>query len=162
MAVFQFRLQVLLDQRTEALRKAEEELGAREEELVGEQRAMKELEEEVIRTEELYRRKRVERVTAGPGAGASLSSRSARLAALQMDVQAARAGVLSQQIFVDQAKVAVSEARAEAETRRRDVDLLEKYQQKAKAKFLLEEAYREELEQDEIGNVMHLSRRAKR
>jgi len=78
-----------------------------------------------------------------------------------MDVQEAQSGVLAQQVFVDQASEAVQLARTALEERRREVDVLEKYRQKAEKRFLQEAAYREELEQDEIGNVMHLSRRAK-
>ena len=158
--MFQFRLQALLDRRLEEKNKAEEALAATEKELAMEQRTMKALEDEASRAEELYRSKRMERAATGINGGGSLAGRSARLAGLQLDVHEAQASILSQQVFIDQATDAVREARAEAEARRRDLDVLEKYRQKAEAKFLQEEAYREELEQDEIGNVMHLSRRA--
>ncbi len=157
MANFQFRLQALLEQRMDRLKKAKEELAGYEKQLVAEQRVMGELEEEVSQAEELYRRKRMERVSLGPGGGGSLAARSIHLRGLKMNVQAAQAGVLSQQIFVDDAKDAVDEAKAKAKTQQRDVDVIEKYRQKAEAKYLREEAYREELEQDEIGNVMHLA-----
>lgn len=160
MALFQFRLQALLDRRLEEKSNAEEALAATEKELAMEQRTMKALEEEASRAEALYRSKRMERATSGVNGGSSLAGRSARLAGLQLDVHEARASILSQQVFIDQATDAVREARKEAEARRGDVNVLEKYRQKAEAKFLQEEAYREELEQDEIGNVMHLSRRA--
>jgi hypothetical protein len=161
MAVFQFRLQVLLDQRAETLKKADEALAASKRELAIERRATEELEEEVSRFEELYRRKRVERVSLRQGGGASLARRSGRLAGLQIDLQTAQASLLSQQVFLDQALDAVQVAKAKVEARRRDVDVLERYREKAEAKYLLQEAYREELEQDEIGNVMHLSKRVK-
>ncbi|MBB6142576.1 siroheme synthase [Silvibacterium bohemicum] len=78
---------------------------------------------------------------------------------LEMDVRDARSAVLSQQILVDQALELVVEARKVLATRRLDEDVLEKYRQKAEARFVQEQSYKEELEQDEIGNVMHLSRR---
>jgi flagellar biosynthesis chaperone FliJ len=81
---------------------------------------------------------------------------------LKLDVQGAQSALLSQQVFVDQAVEAVLQARTALEEVRREVDVLEKYREKAEKRFLQEAAYREELEQDEIGNVMHLSRQVRR
>ena len=159
MGAFRFRFQVLLDHRMDTLKRAEEVCTARERELVIEQRTMMELLEEAGLIESLYRRKRLERLSVGRSVGASFNSRSSRLVALEIDVQVAQAGILSQQVFVDQAQDALDEARVQMEVRRREVDILEKYRKKAEQKFIQEEAHREELEQDEIGNVMHLSRR---
>jgi flagellar biosynthesis chaperone FliJ len=78
-----------------------------------------------------------------------------------MDVQEARSAVLSQQILVDQAREGVNEANKLLASRRLDEEVLEKYRQKAKARFEQEESYKEELEQDEIGSVIYLSRRAR-
>src|SRR5262249_55557775 len=156
-----FRLQTLLDQRTEEKQHAEELLAARERELADERHTLRKLEEEVRHAEELYQRKRVERFARGARGGSTFAKQSDFLLGLKLDVQSAQSGVLSQQIFVDQASEAVQEARAALEDRRRDVDVLEKYRQKAEKRFLQEAAYREELEQDEIGNVMHLSRRVR-
>ena len=161
MPVFQFRLQALLDRRMEEKQHAEEFLAARERELAVEWKTMKGLEDEVQRVEELYQRKRVERFAPGVHAGVRLSNQSDFLVGLKLDMQAAHAGVLSQQVFVDQAMEAVQEARAALEVCRREVEVLEKYREKAEKRFLQEAAYKEELEQDEIGNVMHLSRRAR-
>jgi flagellar biosynthesis chaperone FliJ len=161
MPAFQFRLQALLDQRTEESEHTEELLAARQRELAAEQQTMRELEEEVQRAVERYQRKRVERLATGIHGGLTLAKQSTFLFGLKLDVQAAESGVLSQQVFVDQASEAVQEARAELEERRRKVEVLEKYRQKAEKRFLQKAAYREELEQDEIGTVMHLSRRAR-
>jgi flagellar biosynthesis chaperone FliJ len=161
MAVFQFRLQALLDRRTEARQEAERVLLEREKELAVERQTMKELEEESHCAREVYDRKRTERLANGVHAGSSFSKRSDFLLGLKMDVQEAQSGVLTQQVFVDQASEAVQQARTAVEERRREEDVLEKYRQKTERRFLQEAAYREELEQDEIGNVMHLSRRAK-
>jgi flagellar biosynthesis chaperone FliJ len=122
---------------------------------------MKELEDEVRRAAEHYERKRVERFAKGVRGGSTFAKQSDFLLGLKLDVQAAQSGILSQQIFIHQASEAVQEARAVLEDRRREVDVIEKYRQKAEKRFLQEAAYREELEQDEIGNIMHLSRRAR-
>lgn len=161
MQVFQFRLQALLDRRMEEKQRAEEFLAARERELAIERNTMKSLEEDVQRTENLYRLKRTERFVSGVHSGVRLSNQSDFLVGLKLDVQAAHAGVLSQQVFVDQAMDAVQDARSALEVCRREVEVLEKYRDKAEKQFLQEIAYKEELEQDEIGNVMHLSRRAR-
>jgi flagellar biosynthesis chaperone FliJ len=161
MAAFHFRLQALLDQRAEKRRRAEELLAARERELAAERQTVKELEEEARRAVERYQRKRAERLATGAHGGSTLAKQSDFLFGLKLDVQAAQSGVLSQQVFVDRSSEAVQEARAALEERRREVDVLEKYRQKAEKRFLQEAAYREELEQDVIGNVMHLSRRAR-
>jgi hypothetical protein len=158
---FQFRLQALLDQRTEGKHRAEELLALREKELAIERQTMKELEEEVRRAAEHYQRKRLERFAKGVHGGSTFAKESDFLLRLKLDVQAAQSGILSQQVFIDQASEAVQEARAAFEDRRREVDVLEKYRQKTEKRFLQEAAYREDLEQDEIGNIMHLSRRAR-
>ncbi|HTF67867.1 MAG TPA: hypothetical protein VK638_34830 [Edaphobacter sp.] len=161
MSGFQFRLQVLLEQRTEVKKHAEELLAVRERELAVERRTMKELEDEAKRAADRYQRKRAERLATGVQGGCSLTKQSDFLLGLKLDMQAAQSGVLSQQVFIDQASEAVQKARAVLEERRREADVLEKYREKAEKRFLQEAAYREELEQDEIGNVMHLSRRAR-
>ena len=78
-----------------------------------------------------------------------------------MDVQEARSALLSQQILVDQALELVNEANKVLASRRLDEEVLEKYRQKAKTRFEQEESYKEDLEQDEIGSVSYLSRRAR-
>lgn len=161
MAGFQFRVQVLLNQRSEAKQQAEELLAEREREHAAEQQTMKELEDAAHRARELYDRKRAEHFANGLYGGSAFSKRSDFLLGLKMDMQEAQSGVLAQQVFVDQASEEVQLARTALEERRREVEVLEKYRQKAEKRFLQEAAYREELEQDEIGNVMHLSRRAK-
>lgn len=161
MPVFQFRLQALLEQRNEEKQHAEELLTARERELAEERQILKKLEEEVHDAEERYQRKRTVRFAKTVRGGSTFSKQSDFVLGLKLDVQTAKSGVLSQQVFVDQASDAVKEARAAVEERRREVEVLEKYRQNAERRFLQEAAYRDELEQDEIGNVMHLNRRAK-
>jgi len=158
---FQFRLQALLDRRIEEQKHAEEVVAMKEKELAVERRTMKELEDEAERIADLRKRKRAERFAMGAGEGGRMANQSDFLLGLKLDVQAAQSAILSQQVFVDQAEQAVHEAQAALAICRREVDVLDKYREKAEKKFLQEEAYREELEQDEIGNVMHLSRRAR-
>lgn len=158
MSGFQFRLQSLLDRRTEEKQHAQELLAVRERELAVEEQTMKELKDEARRATERYQLKRMERFASGVFGGSTFGKQSDFLLGLKLDVQAAESGVLSQQVFVDQASGAVQQAQATLKELRRAVEVLEKYRQKAEKRFHEEAAHREELEQDEIGNVMHLSR----
>ncbi len=159
MAGFQFRLQILLDRKRERREHAEEALREREADLARERRTMSELREELARAEALYCAKRVERASGKADSGPRLACRTGRLMGLQVDMQAGHAGVLSQELFVEEAEVAVEAARAELDGVRRAVEQLEKHRERAEKAYLAELAYREELEMDEIGNGMYLSRR---
>ncbi|HEX4167443.1 MAG TPA: hypothetical protein VHZ55_18415 [Bryobacteraceae bacterium] len=157
MPPFRFRLQVLLDRRLEEQQRAEEALRQRQQELAVEQQTLEALQEEVTRISALYQRRRSERLTAHER-GFRVSNQTDFLSALKLDIQAAQSGVLSQQLFLEQAQEAVAEAQDNLAVCRREVDALDKYREKAKKQFELEAAYREELEQDEIGSVMYLGR----
>jgi len=158
---FVFRLQVLLDQRIDRRKQAEDELKAREGELSVEKKMLQELEQAVETAVGLYRRRRAERSRSGMSRGVPILIQNDSLIGLEMDVREARSAVLSQQILVDQALELVKKANAVLASRRLDEEILDKYRQKAKTRFEQEESYREELEQDEIGSVIYLGRRAR-
>jgi flagellar biosynthesis chaperone FliJ len=158
---FVFRLQALLDQRIDRRKHAEEELKTREGELSAERKTLKELEQAVETAVALYRRRRAERSRSGMSLGVPILIQNDSLTGLEMDVQEARSAVLSQQILVDQALELVTNANAVLASRRLDEEVLEKYRQKTKTRFEQEESYKEELEQDEIGSVIFLGRRAR-
>lgn len=162
MARFLFRLQILLDRKNEARQLAEEARLARVAELAGERRTMEELQEELLRTKALYRSKREERASGKADGGPRLACRSGRLRGLQLDVQLGETSVLSQQLFLDRAMEAVDHAVAALAAIRCEVDQLEKQKERAEKTFLAEQNYREELELDEIGTGMYLSRRGSR
>jgi flagellar biosynthesis chaperone FliJ len=159
---FVFRLQALLDQRIDLRKDAESELKAREGELATERKTLHELENAAEAAALRYRRRRAERSKSGMSRGVPILIQNDSLLGLEIDVQEARSAILSQQILVDQALELVSQANATLASRRLDEDVLEKYRQKAQTRFEQEESYKEELEQDEIGNVMHLSRRSRK
>lgn len=158
---FVFRLQALLDQRIDLRKQAEDELKARENELSAEKKTLQELEQAVVMTVALYRRRRTERSKSGMSLGVPILIQNDALIGLEMDVQEARSAVLSQQILVDQALELVKKANVVLASRRVDEEVLEKYRQKAKTRFEHEENYKEELEQDEIGSVIYLGKRAR-
>lgn len=158
---FVFRLQALLDQRIDLRKQAEDELKARENELSAEEKTLQELEQAVETAVALYRRRRTERSKSGMSLGVPILIQNDALIGLEMDVQEARSAVLSQQILMDQALELVKKANVVLASRRVDEEVLEKYRQKAKTRFEQEENYKEELEQDEIGSVIYLGKRAR-
>jgi flagellar biosynthesis chaperone FliJ len=158
---FVFRLQALLDRRIDLRKEAEDELKAREDDFSAETRTLRELEQAVETAVALYRRRRTERSKSGMRLGVPILIQNDALIGLEMDVHEARSAVLSQQILVDQARERVNEANRTLASRRLDEEVLEKYRDKAKTRFEKEESYKEELEQDEIGNVIYLGRRAR-
>jgi flagellar biosynthesis chaperone FliJ len=159
---YAFRLQSILDRRIDLRKQAEDELKAKEHELTAENRALQQLEQAVETAAELYRRRRIERSRSRMSSGVPILIQNDSLAGLEMDMQEARSAVLSQQILVDQAVERVDRAKADLASRRLDEEVLEKYRQKAKARFEQEESYKEELEQDEIGSVIYLGKRGRK
>jgi flagellar biosynthesis chaperone FliJ len=158
---FVFRLQAVLDQRIDLRKQAEDELKLRESELAAEKNMLQELEQAVETAVALYRRRRAQRSRSGMSLGVPILIQNDSLIGLEMDVREARSAVLSQRILVDQALGLVKKADAALASRRLDEEVLVKYQQKVKTRFEQEESYKEELEQDEIGSVIYLGRRAR-
>jgi flagellar biosynthesis chaperone FliJ len=158
---FVFRLQALLDQRIDQRKQAEDQLKARESELSTEKQTLQGLEQAVETAVALYRCRRAERSKSGMSLGVPILIQNDSLIGLEMDVQEARSAVLSQQILVDQALELVKKGNAVLASRRLDEEVLEKYRQKNKTRFEQEQSYKEELEQDEIGSVIYLNRRAR-
>ncbi len=153
MQVFRFRLQALLDHRMEEQKQAEEVLAV-------EQGRLKEVNEEFDRLAERYKRKRTQRYGAEFLSAARIIRQADYLLALELDLQAAQAGIMSQEVFVNQAREAVKEAEQQLAACRRKVDVLTKFREKAEMDHHLNAARQEELEQDEIGNVVYLLRRS--
>jgi flagellar biosynthesis chaperone FliJ len=158
---FVFRLQPILDQRSDLRKQAEEKLKATERELAAEKRTLQELEQAVNAAARLYRHRRVERSRSRMTHGVSILLQNASLIGLEMELQEARSAALAQQILVDQALELVDEANVVLASRRLEEEVLEKYRQKVKTRFEQEESYKEELEQDEIGSVIYMSKRAR-
>ena len=158
---FVFRLQAVLDKRIDLRKQAEDELKAKQNELSAENKTLQELEKRVEAAVALYRRRRAQRSRSGTIRGGPILIQNDSLIGLEMDIQEARSAVLSQQILVDQALELVNEATRVLASRRLDEEVLEKYRHKAKTRFEQEESYKEELEQDEIGSIIYLGRRAR-
>ena len=160
MSVFRFRLQALLDHRTEEQKQAEELLTRRQKEFTLEQQRLAELNAEFARLAEQHKRKRAERCGAELLSAARIARQADYLLVLGLDLQAAQSGIMSQEVFVEQAREAVEEAQQQLAACRRKVDVLTKFREKAEMDHKLNAARQEELEQDEIGNLTYLVRRS--
>ncbi len=162
MLAYIFRLEALLNQRLEEKRHSEEVLLARDQDLAAERRTLLELANELEQTVKRYQMNRLELLISDSRVGLVFSKRNDFLFGLKLDVQDAQSAVLAQQVFLDQAVELVQEARQALAKCQRDADILVRYKEKAETRFLQDVAHHDELEQDEIGNVMYLSRRTSR
>lgn len=162
MPAFQFRLQPLLDRKIEIEEEARKALKARRDELAAEQARLDECRtrqrELAARLEDLRRNI----MTPGPDntiSGDEIGRRAAYLKALGLDVEAAKDAVFAQKLVVDECEDRVQEAERHMTECRRQVEVLEKYRERLEQRFRREQERKEAVEQDEIGNVLYISRR---
>jgi len=158
MPSFRFRLKPLLEQKIRSQESAEGALTERRKELGTEEKALENLERNEESLVERYASKRQQTLANELRSGEQIERRSAFLRGLALDIESARAGVVSQKVIVGRAEYAVSEATELVAKCRREVDILTKYRDKLEAKFNRELARLQELESDEIGNMLYLVR----
>jgi flagellar biosynthesis chaperone FliJ len=158
-AAFRFRLQILLDQKLEAKKQAEEELAKRQAELASEQAALADLQRRAESLAQKHQDARRELAHMNSTSGQDLLSYSAHVDSLGQDVESARDAAFAQEVLLDEFKEKVDEARAVLAERSREAEILTKYKDKLERRFQRQVEQKEELEQDEIGNMLYLSRR---
>ena len=164
MARFQYRLALLLDSKEAARKDAEAEVTRRERELETELDRLAALERQVRDLIAAHERMRRE-ILSPPFDGAGLTAadalaRSEYIQALAVEIESARNDVFSQRIAVDEQQRRVEQAKALAQEAKREVEVLSKHRARQEQRFLRELAAREELELDETGNVLFMTRRA--
>jgi flagellar export protein FliJ len=158
MGAFQFRLQPLLDREIERRNKAQEALAARQAELRVEMETAAELRRRETRIEERRTTRRRE-LLAGAATGAEVQQRAEYLAALGHDLEAAHDAVFSQQMVVREAEDKVAHARGQLAECSRRVEVLQKYRGRLEERWRKEAERKQAVEQDEMGNVLYLTRR---
>ena len=160
MQAFTFRLQTLLEQKLDIETKAKVAVAEKQQILQEQQRLLLKLEENEKRIERSILRAREELLLVSvTNAAADVQRRNEYLLALQQDLSAAKQQTLIRKFAVEEAEMHLSEAQAYALKSFRDSEKLSKYREKLETRFLAEMAKKEELEQDEIGTTMHVSRR---
>jgi flagellar export protein FliJ len=162
MPAFRFRLQPLLDRKIEIEEEARKALKDCQDELAAEETRLEEcrarLRELSARLEDLRRNI----MTPGPDntiSGDEVHRRAEYLKALGLDVEAAKDAVFAQKLVVDECEDRVKEAEQHLLECRRQVEVLEKYRDRLAERFRREQERKEAVEQDEIGNVIYLSKR---
>lgn len=158
MAVFRYRLEVLLDQKTKRKEKAQENLAAQRNQLQDALDNLNRLRGAKEETEASRRDHRA-RLLSGASGGLDVRQRADFVKALDADVIEAKRKVLLQQITVTDCEEQVETARKQFEECVREVEILTKHRAKAEARFRREQEQAEEREQDEIGSVLHAARK---
>jgi len=161
MSAFRYRLEPLLEQKQEARKEAERAAIERERELQAETDRLEALER---RERELTeRRSQMRREILGKPGGEVVArqaeERAAYIRAIGEDIEAARNDVFSQRLAIEECEERLNEARRAAEDARREVEVLNKHRARQEQRFLREAQAKEELELDEIGNALYMTRR---
>src|SRR5262245_45698136 len=162
MAAFRFRLQPLLDRKIETLEEARKALQARREELAAEEARLEECRARVRELTAKLEDLRRNIMTPAPDntiSGDEVRRRAEYLKALGLDVEAAKDAVFAQKLVVDECADKVKDAERYLAQCRRAVEVLEKYRDRLAERFRREQERKEAAEQDEIGNVLYMSRR---
>jgi flagellar biosynthesis chaperone FliJ len=161
MAPFRYRLQPLLDEKISLKERAAEALAERQKEVRAEERKLEDLQE---RERGLGDRKAQFRRGLLAGAAGAFNGRDAALRrdylrGLDQDAEDARDACFSQKLAVEESAERLAEAQRELAERSREVEILEKHRRRLEQRFLREAERKEALEQDEIGNMLYMSRR---
>ena len=158
MPVFRFRLQPLLEQTLEAQKSAEEALTERQKQLSAKERTLEKLQQEEKRLAQSISIMRRRLLSTPNISGDSVETGANYLRGLDQDLHSARDAIASEELSVQEAKAKVTAARDYAAACRREADVLTKYRNKVERRFLRDLARKEELEEDEVGNMLFLSR----
>jgi len=158
---FVYRLQLLLEQKEEAKKEAERELLRRQQELEKQEGILEDLkrrEKELIEK----RSRRREELLIPPGgeplAAHVVQLRSDYIKVLGKDIEDAGKDIQRQQDVILKCQAHVEDGKQKVNESRREVEVLTKHKKKQEERFLREAAAKEELELDEIGNVLYMTR----
>jgi flagellar biosynthesis chaperone FliJ len=160
MPTFTFRLQILLEQKLELEKQARAVVSEKDRLLMQAQQALEKLRE---REEGIQKQLRdiSSRLLLDDQVNQALAvqRRNNYREALARDLKDAHEAALAQRYIVEEAEEELTRALTYAAECTREVEKLEKYRDKQEARFLAEAERKEQLEQDELGTVMYLSRR---
>ncbi|HMK29061.1 MAG TPA: hypothetical protein VK473_05195 [Terriglobales bacterium] len=160
-AQFVYRLQLLLEQKEEAIKAAERELLRREQELQRQEGILADLkrrEKELIDKRAKARNELLSAPDNNPLEVHVVQERSGYIKVLGEDIEAAGKDILRQQEVIRKSQAHVEDGKQKVNESRREVEVLTKHRKKQEERFLREAAAKEELELDEIGNVLYMTR----
>ncbi len=162
MAQFIYRLQLLLEQREERRKEAERELLRQEKELEAQSAALQTLQQKVEQL--VARRRQLQREVTKTGDAGVLSAKDIQqrfeeTQVVGLLIDDAKNDVLAQRSLIEQCEARVQEAKKNLQEATREVEVLQKHRAKQEERFQREQQAQEELVLDEIGNVLHTTRR---
>ena len=160
-ANFVYRLQLLLEQKEEAKKEAERELVRRQQELEKQEgilEGLKRREKELIEKRSRRREELLAPPDGEPLAAHVVQSRSDYIKVLGKDIEDAGKDIQRQQDVIRKCRERVEDGKQKVNESRREVEVLTKHKKKQEERFLREAAAKEELELDEIGNVLYMTR----
>ena len=160
-ANFVYRLQLLLEQKEEAKKEAERELVRRQQELEKQEgilEGLKRRERELIEKRARMREELLNQLGGEPLAAHVVQLRSDYIKVLGKDIEDAGKDIQLQQDVIRKCMEHVEDGKQKVNESRRDVEVLAKHRKKQEERFLREAAAKEELELDEIGNVLFMTR----
>lgn len=159
---FKYRLDPLLNQKTQVKQDAEESLAARSRELTEEERRLAEVKQH--EAELLCLKERAKNELLNPGGGKQITGEEIRrrldyLRGVDHDVETARGEVFAQKQVVDESQEKLIQARQFLAECAREVEVLEKHRNKAEARYIQQAERKEANELDEIGAHLFISKR---
>jgi flagellar biosynthesis chaperone FliJ len=162
MAAFIYRLQLLLEQKEEIKKEAERSLVQAEKELQSQVERLHALQQTV--KELVEKRLQMQRELLKPAEGGALNARTVQerieySKAVGLQIEDAQSDVNSQHMRVEQCETDVRENRKRMQEANREMEILQKHRAKQQERFQRELREKEDLELDEIGNVLFMTRR---
>ena len=159
---FKYRLDPLLNQKTQVKQDAEQSLAARSRELTEEEKRLAEVKQH--EAELLSLKERAKNELLNPGGGKQITGEEIRrrldyLRGVDHDVETARGEVFAQKQVVDERQEKLIQARQFLAECAREVEVLEKHRNKAEARYIQQAERKEANELDEIGAHLFISKR---
>lgn len=158
MAIFRFRLQYLLDQRLQAKEAAEKSMTECQRELQDEQENLASLQHETKNLAQKILLARRQMLVREPALVHNLMQRMKYLSGMAHDAEELREALFAQELVVEDAEAKLQQAHEHLVACSREADILTKFKDKLQRRFLQSEARKEEIEQDEAGDLLYLIR----
>ena len=158
MSVFCFRLQRLLDQRVRMKENAVKTLAARQTEFWREEETLARIQRHIHKLKQEILSTRQAAMGSKSVGSHTLIQLSDCLRGMANDAENAHDALAAQELAVDQANARLEQARDHLAFCRREEEILTKFRDKLRQRFLECEARKEQIEQDEIGNILWLAR----
>jgi flagellar biosynthesis chaperone FliJ len=157
-APFRFRLQRLLDQKLSKKKDAARILATRQRELQAEQHYLAVLKRQADNLARETLTVRLQMLRSEPLFARNLMQQTEYLGGLHNDVESIRKASAAQEYVVDHAKAKLNQACEDLARSSREAEMLKNFRDKLEQRFLKNAERKEEIELDEAGMILYLSR----